>query len=157
MTTPSPLPDRRGFLSWSLRGLGATALAGLLTREGSAATHFAPRARRAIQICVIGGMSHLDSFDFKPALERLHGRTLQMNEQPDLFFNQIGLLRKSDWAFRRRGQSGLWVSDLFPHVAEMADELTVINSMACESANHTPALYLENSGFPLGGFPSLGS
>jgi len=155
-----PLLDRRGLLSWSARGLGATALTSLLLRDGVLAaepTHFPPRVRRAIQICLIGGLSHVDSFDFKPALTRLHGRTLQMREQPDLFFGQIGLLRKNDWEFRKRGQSGLWMSDLFPHLAEQADELTIINSMATDSANHTPALYFENCGFGQSGFPSLGS
>lgn len=153
--------DRRSFLSWPMRGLGAAALADLLLRDGArgapTATHFTPRARRVVQICLIGGLSHLDSFDYKPELDRLHGRTLQMRERPDLFFGQIGLLRRSDWSFRQRGQSGLWISDLFPHIAECADELTVLRSMVSDSANHTPALYLENAGFPVSGFPSLGS
>lgn len=66
-------------------------------------------------------------------------------------------MRKSDWAFRQRGQSGLWISDLFPHLAELADDLTVIRSMVAESANHTPATFEENSGFRLNGFPVMGS
>jgi hypothetical protein len=102
-------------------------------------------------------MSHLDTFDFKPALVKMHGKSLVSTERPDVFFGQVGLLRKADWEFHRRGMSGLWVSDLFPHLAEVADELTVIRSMVAETSNHTPATFQENSGFRLNGFPALGS
>src|SRR5437016_3516824 len=116
------LLDRRGLLSWGARGLGATALLDLLGRDGlvraeGVATHHIPRARRAVQITLIGGLSHIDSFDFKPELARHHGQSLRTEQTPDTFFGQIGLLRKNDWEFRRRGHSGLWVSDLFPHIA----------------------------------------
>lgn len=163
-----PSFDRRGFLAWTLHGLGGAALASLLGRDGmlraavpGEATdpppHHPPRARRAIHICLCGGLSQVDSFDYKPALERLHGQSLSSGERPDVFFGQVGLLRKSDWEFRRRGQSGLWISELFPHIAAVADELTVINSMVAETSNHTPATFQENTGFRLNGFPTLGS
>ncbi|NBO91543.1 MAG: DUF1501 domain-containing protein [Planctomycetia bacterium] len=142
--------ERRAFLG----GLGSIAFASLL-RGGT--THFLPKAKRVIHVCLCGGMSHVDSFDYKPALTRFHGKKLPGTEKPETFFGQIGLLRKPDWAFRQRGQSGIWISDLFPHIATMADELTVINSMVADSANHTPATYQENSGFRLNGFPALGS
>jgi hypothetical protein len=159
--------DRRDFLSWTAHGLGGAALASLLFRDGSLAAatpgeaadpppHHAPRARRAVHICLCGGLSQVDSFDHKPALARLHGRSLT-GERPDVFFGQIGLLRKNDWTFRRRGRGGLWISDLFPHLAEVADELTVINSMVADTSNHTPATFQENTGFRLNGFPTLGS
>ncbi len=119
--------DRRDFLNWGIHGLGATALASLLCAEGRTWTEatnatdtfpqFAPRAKRAIHICLIGGLSHLDSFDFKPELVKYHGKSLDSDEQPDIFFGQVGLLRQSDWAFRQRGESGLWMSDLFPQIA----------------------------------------
>ena len=155
--------DRRGFLSWVSGGLGGAALVSLLARDGLAyparpgLPHHPPKARRALHICLCGALSHVDSFDYKPALRRLHGRSLQTAERPDVFFGQVGLLRQSDWAFRRRGQSGLWISDLFPHLAGVADELTVINSMVAETSNHTPATFQENTGFRLNGFPVLGS
>src|SRR5438132_1666781 len=155
--------DRRGFLSWTAHGLGGAALASLVSRDvhavpGQAAPpHHPTKARRAIHICLCGALSQVDSFDYKPALERLHGRSLSTSERPDVFFGQIGLLRKSDWAFRRRGRSGLWISDLFPHLASVADELTVINSMVAETSNHTPATFQENTGFRLNGFPTLGA
>jgi hypothetical protein len=159
--------DRRGFFNWGIQGLGATALASLLSGENTLAQesgadstafpNFPARAKRAIHICLVGGLSHVDSFDYKPELEKLHGKSLQTEEQPDIFFGQVGLLRKSDWKFAQRGQSGLWVSDMFPHLADVADELTVIRSLYSESANHTPALFFANSGFQFNGFPSLGS
>lgn len=152
------MPTRRDLFHWGLHGIGATALLSLLGEkarpEGDAPK---VRARRAVHISLVGGMSHLDSFDPKPALERLHGKTLQTSEQPDIFFGQVGLLRRSDWSFRPRGASGLPVSDLFPHIAGVADDLTVVRSMVSESANHTPALFFANSGFQFNGFPSLGS
>ena len=155
---PHLVLDRRELFSWSLHGLGATALAHLLNRDGllGAATHFPAKAKRAIQITLIGGLSHLDSFDYKPELSKRHGQTLKMDKPPDIFFGQVGLLRKNDWDFRRCGQSGLWMSELFPHIAGVADDLTVINSMAAETANHTPGLFYLNSGFGFNGYPSLG-
>jgi len=156
--------NRRDWLAWGQRGLGATAALMLLSREGVLGTRAqealnqrVPKAKRAIQICLVGGLSHIDSFDHKPVLDDFHGKTLKTDEQPDLFFGQMGLLRKSDWSFRRRGQSGLWVSELFPHLAAQADLLTVVRSMVTDSANHTPALFFENSGFEFNGFPSVGS
>ena len=160
--------DRREFLSWAKDGLGATALASLLLRDGPARAsvagestppcpHFAPKATRAIHICLVGALSHVDSFDHKPELTKAHGKPLGASEKPDVFFGQVGLLRKSDWEFRRRGKSGLWVSDLFPHIGEVADELTVINSMVADTSNHTPATFQENGGFRLNGYPTLGA
>lgn len=165
--TDSKNVGRREFLNWGVHGLVATALVSMLRRDGlmgaetplGAAPYLsiAPRAKRAIHICLVGGMSHLDSFDYKPSLETLHGKSLTTDEQPDIFFGKVGLLRKHDWPFKQRGKSGLWVSDMFPHIADVADELTIIRSMVTKSANHTPALFFENSGFEFNGFPALGS
>lgn len=163
------LTDRRGFLSFARNGLGAVALSSLLAGDrpvGAAGVagaaddpppHFPAKAKRAIHITLCGGLSHVDSFDYKPALEKQHGKPLGASEKPDVFFGQVGLLRKSDWAFKQRGESGLWISDLFPHLAEVADELTLIRSMFAETSNHTPATFQEASGFRLNGFPVLGS
>jgi hypothetical protein len=152
---------RRDFFHWGINGLGATALASLLSREAASASEASgslqPKAKRAIHICLIGGLSHVDSFDYKPELKKLHGKSLQTDEQPDIFFGQIGLLRQEDWEFKPRGNSGLMISDMFPHIAELADDLTVLRSMESKSANHTPALFLANSGFEFNGFPSMGS
>ena len=163
---PKRLLSRRDLFEWSVGGLTTAALATLGARSTPAAAlsasripapHYAPRAKRAVHICLCGGLSHLDSFDYKPELERFHGKPLPSDEHPETFFNQIGLLKKNDFNFARHGESGLWVSELFPHLAKVADELCVIRSMVAESANHTPATFQENTGFQLNGFPVMGS
>src|SRR4029450_12130888 len=147
---PQLLPiSRRELFSWSAYGLGATALSSLLLRDTRAAgipgeaqdppPHLPPKARRVIHICLCGAFSHLDTFDYKPELARRHGQPLGGDEKPDVFFGQVGLLRQNDWPFARPGQRRLWISALFPHIAGVADELTVIRSMVAESSSHTPA------------------
>lgn len=157
----SELFDRRQWISWSANGIGASALLHLLSRDGvvraESGDRIPAKAKRAVQITLVGGLSHLDSFDYKPELARFHGKTLRMDAPPDIFFGQVGLLRMNDWAFRRRGQSGLWMSDLFPNIAQFADDLTIINSMTADTANHTPGLFHLNSGFGFNGYPSMGS
>ena len=155
-TSGPDLLGRRRLLHWGVQGLAATALSRLLGEERGI-PGAAPRARRAIHICLIGGLSQVDSFDHKPLLEKRHGKPMDTKERPEVFFNRVGLLRKSDWEFARRGSSGLRVSDLFPHLAGIADKLTVIRSMVSDTGNHTPALFLANSGFQPNGFPSMGS
>ena len=169
MSTEHSSLDRRGWLSFASRGIGSLALADLLTREqrsraaghapdaADPGPHFAPRAKRVIHICLFGGFSQIDSFDYKPELEQFHGKSLRSEEKPDVFFGKVGLLRKSDWDFRRRGQSGMWVSELFPHLAKVVDELTVVKSMFAETSNHTPATFQENTGFRLNGFSTFGA
>lgn len=159
--------DRRDFLDWGIQGLGATAMLSMLQNDGlvraaddklkSQPNAREPRAKRAIHICLVGGMSHVDSFDFKPKLEGLHGKSLKYDKKPDIFFGRVGLLRKNDWEFKPRGKSGLLISEMFPHIAKMADELCVLKSMVSNSANHTPALFVQNSGFEFNGFPAMGS
>ena len=160
--------DRREFFSWLRNGLAGAAAASLMVRDGTlragqpgeaspACPHFTPKATRAIHICLCGAMSHVDSFDYKPGLIAAHGQSLQSSTRPDVFFGQVGRLRRPDWAFRQRGQSGLWVSELFPHLGGVADELTLIHSMVADTSNHTPATFQENSGFRLNGFPAMGA
>lgn len=148
------LHTRRDFFSYSASALGAMVA---LPHLAGAKPHHAPKAKRAIQISLVGGMSHIDSFDYKPALAKRHGKPLGGDAKPDVFFGQVGLLRKPDWEFKQRGKSGLWVSELFPRIASLGDELTVVKSMTAESANHTPALFVLNSGFQFNGYPALGS
>ena len=161
--------DRRGFFHWVGGGLAGAAAASLMMADGTLRAdvpgeadphcpHFAPKAKRAIHICLCGAMSQVDSFDYKPELIDSHGQSLKKAaSKEDVFFGQVGRLRKPDWDFRQRGQSGLWISDLFPHLGELADELTVIRSMVADTSNHTPATFQQNSGFRLNGYPALGS
>jgi hypothetical protein len=165
----TPQTSRRDFFSWAANGIGAAAFLSLLQRDGVASAapiageakdpppHHRANAKRVIHICCCGAFSHLDTLDYKPELAKRHGQPLGGDEKPDVFFGQVGLLRQNDFAFQQRGQSGLWVSELFPHIAGVADELTVVRSMVAESSSHTPATMHENSGFRLNGFPTLGS
>ena len=162
-TIGPPLADplsRRRFLSNTSIGLGSTALSYLLSGEARAAgssqppqPHFPPRAKRLVQVFAVGGMSHLDTFDHKPELDRRDGQSFDIST----FFGQAGNLYKSPFPFHRRGESGLWVSDLLPNLAKCADKLTVIKSMVAKSANHMPAIAQMNSGFVLTGFPAMGA
>ena len=153
--------NRRDVFHWGINGLGATAFCALLNREmvsaADAPPTLEPKAKRAIHICLIGGLSHVDSFDYKPKLKVHHGQSISNTEGLEVFFGKVGLLRQSDWEFRRCGDSGLWISNLFPHVSGVADELTVIRSMVAETPNHMPATFQQNTGFPIDGFPVLGS
>ncbi|MDB5389518.1 MAG: hypothetical protein JWM11_5164 [Planctomycetaceae bacterium] len=162
-------PTRRDFLSWSSQGLGSVALAALLLRDGQLRAapvpgeahdpppHFPAKAKRVIHIYACGGVSQVDAFDYKPELIRQHGMPLNSPERPDVFFGKVGLLCKPMYDFKQRGQSGQWISDLFPKLAEVADDLTFVKSMVAETSNHTPATFQANTGFRLNGFPVMGS
>ena len=171
---PHALCSRREWFHWASTGIGGSALLSLLLRDGfvggraaqaapvpgeasDAPPHHVPKAKRVIHVVACGGVSQIDSFDYKPALAKHHGQPLGGEEKPDVFFGKVGLLRKNDWEFKQRGESGLWVSELFPHLATVADELTVIRSMFAETSNHTPATFQENTGFRLNGFPVVGA
>lgn len=159
--------SRRHLLGQFATGLSGISLAALWAREASASPiygeaadrppHHPPKAKRAIQIFLQGGLSQLESFDYKPELAKLHGKSVPGDEKPQGFMGKVGLLHRPHFAFKQRGKSGLWVSDLFPHLAEVADELTVIKSMWSGTGNHTPATYEANSGFRTLGFPAAGA
>lgn len=161
------LPSRRDWLGKFATCLGGMALSALMGRDLSAESirgeaadpppHHPAKAKRAIQIFLQGGLSQLESFDYKPTLEKLHGKSVPGDEKPQGFMGKVGLLHRPHFAFKQRGESGLWVSDLFPHLAEVADELTVIKSMWSGTGNHTPATYEANSGFRTLGFPAAGA
>ena len=156
---------RRQMLETFATGLGGIALSSLLARETSAAAvsgeaadpppHHSPKAKRVIQIFLQGGLSQVDSFDYKPELEKVQGKTPPKGAES--FMGRLGKMHKAHFAFKQRGESGLWVSDLFPHLSNVADELTVIRSMWSGTGNHTPATYEANSGFRTLGFPAAGT
>ncbi|MBL48373.1 MAG: hypothetical protein CMP28_05405 [Roseibacillus sp.] len=162
MSTEPPLTPRRDFLGSFATGIGGVALAGLLSRDGLLAgareSHYAPRARRLIHVFLQGGLSHLDSWDHKPRLAKLHGKAMpEEGEKPDVFGKKIGAIHRPFWEFKQCGQSGLWGSALFPHLREHMDELAFIKSMTAPSGNHTPATYIANCGFNELAFPCMGS
>src|SRR5262245_59638885 len=137
---PGPVLTRRDLLGRCGMGFGLLGLAGLLSEETARATapavvgplapkppHFAPRARQVVHLFMNGGPSHVDTFDPKPLLTRFHGRPLpRRNLRTE---RQTGAAMRSPFAFRRYGQSGVEVSELFARTAAHADDLCVIRSM----------------------------
>src|SRR5262245_7055120 len=148
------------MLTRCANGFVAVALTAMLAEEGEAApiVHHAPRARNVIFLYMDGGPSQVDTFDYKPLLEKYHGRDPHsvFKVEPTQF-NNVGRVMASPWKFRKRGQSGLWVSDLFPHVAECIDDLCVIRSMTSKFPEHTSANYFLHTGSGLQGRPSMGA
>ncbi|MEM9588050.1 MAG: DUF1501 domain-containing protein [Planctomycetota bacterium] len=153
----SSQPDRRAFLRRCGMGIGAVALTDLMAAESSAAVpmHFPPSAKRVIHLFMNGGPSHVDTFDPKPALQRLHGKSAPT---PNLRTERpTGSVMKSPFQFRARGESGLPISELFDKMAQHADELCVIRSMHADVPNHEPSLMLMNTGESRLVRPSVGS
>lgn len=150
--------SRRHFLRRSGLGFGSLALTQLLAEPRSAdagATHFAGTAKHVIHIFLNGGMSQVDTFDPKPELTRRGGQMLPFdNLQTE---RKTGVALPSPFQFRRHGQSGIPISDLFPHLSKCADDLAVIRSMHCELPSHEMMLMLMNSGHSRLVRPSFGS
>ena len=138
----SPALTRRGFLKRSSMGFGMLAFAGLANQWAMAEArqplpHFAPRAKHVIFLFMDGGVSHVDTFDPKPELTERNGEKAQWRadeRSQALTPNRKWL--KSLWEFKQRGKSGLWVSDLLPNIANVADELCVIRSVVGETPLH---------------------
>ncbi|MCA9139494.1 MAG: DUF1501 domain-containing protein, partial [Planctomycetales bacterium] len=149
--------SRRQFLQTVSGGLGGVALAAMLAGEGNAAVHHAPTAKRVIQIFCPGGMSQVDTFDYKPELEKRNGKPFDPDGKLQFFASKPGNCRGGHWKFRRHGESGLWISDLFPNLAGCVDDMAFIYSMHSKTALHGPACFMMNTGFTLPGFPSMGS
>ena len=161
---PRPI-SRREMLGRCATGFGAVALSSLLADPtyGKSNSPFAPRkphhnakAKSVIFLYMDGGVSQVDSFDYKPRLEKDNGKPFSAKINPTQFDN-IGKTLKSPWNFKRYGQSGLNVSDLFPHVGEMADELCVVRSMTSKFSEHNSANFFLHTGFGVQGRPSMGA
>jgi hypothetical protein len=119
-------------------------------------SHFAAKAKSVIFLFMDGGPSQVDTFDPKPRLDREHGQPIKM-DVPATQFDNVGNVLKSPWKFRQYGESGIPVSDLFPHVATCVDDLAIIRSMTSKFSEHTSANYFLHSGSGLQGRPSMGS
>lgn len=152
-----PLLTRRELLRNSSLGFGGLALSGLYGAPLEA--HFQARAKSVIFLFMEGGVSQVDSFDYKPLLAKHHGEDPRkaIGEIEATQFGNVGKVMKSPWKFKQRGQCGAWISDLFPHVAELADELAIIRSMTSNFPEHTSACYYLHSGLGLQGRPSMGA
>jgi len=164
----APPLSRRGLLEATGLGFGWAAFGALAQAAGSAdaasaaggpaGTHFFPRAKRVIFLFMDGGVSHVDTFDPKPELDARSGAPAEWKR--DDRSQSAGHNRKwlgSLWPFSRRGASGLWVSDLFPHQAAIADDLCVVRSLVGESPLHGAQNLLLHTGRSIGAAPSIGA
>ncbi len=172
------LLTRRQLFGLGAKGIGVAALSSLLKNDGFAQSenprdtktggmtglpHFAPKVKRVIYLHQSGGPSQLDTFDYKPSLEKLHG-----TELPDSIRGGqriTGMTSgqssfpcvKSIFKFAQHGQSGTWVSELLPHTAKVIDDLTVIKTMHTDAINHDPAITFIQTGFQQPGRPAMGA
>lgn len=168
---PAPL-SRRQMLSQFANGFGAVALSSLLDDRAFAGTrpsgvnplapkapHFPARAKNVIFLYMDGGPSQVDTFDYKPMLEKFDGKNPReaIGRLEPTQFDNIGTVLKSPWAFKQYGESGHWISDLFPWTAKVADELCIIKSMVSKFPEHTSANYFLHTGSGLQGRPSMGA
>ena len=173
------LLNRRNFLQEAGGGLSAIAMAylfgtqGLLAAENDKApirpevhpdnplaarpSHFTPKANRVLVLFCSGGFSHVDSWDYKPELIHRHGQPMPGSEKLITFQGGQGNLTQSPYEFKPRGESGKYISDLIPHLAELADEMCFIHSMTALKNTHGPAENQMSTGFALDGFPSMGA
>src|SRR5437868_6306874 len=164
---------RREFLWEAGAGFTGLALSALLAQESSGTTpqagqtaanplaprppHFAPKAKSVIFLFMYGGPSQVDTFDYKPQLYRLDGQTIQVQTHGRGGHRNQGRVVGPKWNFHQYGQSGKWVSDLFPHLATCVDDIAFLHSMTADSPIHGSAMLQMNTGKILSGSPCLGS
>ncbi len=168
---------RREFLWEAGGGFTGVALAGLLGREGffnsQAAKaegvtkyenplapkqpHFEPRAKSVIFLFMYGGPSHVDTFDYKPEMVGMDGKTVEVKTFGRGGHRNQGRIVEPKWKFQQYGESGKWVSDLFPHLAKRVDDIAFLHSMTADSPIHGSAMLMMNSGKILSGSPAFGS
>src|SRR5437879_9726344 len=171
------LLNRRSFLCFAGTGLGGIALTTLLAEQGLLGAdkapirpqwppqnplaprppHFPARAKNVLVIFCSGACSHLDTWDYKPELIKRHGQPLPGADKLITFQGEQGNLAAPLWPFKPRGESGKMISDLLPHLAELADEMCFIHSLTARSNTHGPAENQMSTGFTLDGFPSAGA
>ncbi len=163
----SLLSDRRGLLgnvTTALAGIGLGHLAGRdlqaadsSWQPGRGLTHHTPKARRVLQIFCPGAASHMDLWEHKPALDRLHGKPLPGEENLVSFQGKNGALMKSPWPFVAAGESGRMVSSMLPNMSRHADDIAFVHSMTTKTNTHGPGCVFMNTGHAAEGFPSTGA
>ncbi len=170
-----PVPSRRRFLHRMGLGAGSIALAKLLHDEGlldstaSAASpaaispmtprppHYAAKAKAVIWLFMTGSPSQVDTFDYKPELQKRHGQTLAGADPKTGFFTTSGKILRSPFEWKQYGQSGTWVSDVFKQTAKFADDMAFVHSCYTKANNHAPGAFELASGIMRPGFPSMGA
>ena len=169
-STSGMMMSRRQALLRGSMGFGGIALAAMLKGHASASQspaapsgqiltpspHFSPRARNVIFVFLDGGLSQIDSFDPKPLLEKYDGKPFPSKMEATQF-NNNGNTLSARWAFKKYGQSGIEVSDLFPYIGKQVDDIAMIRSVVTTSPEHTIANYMVHTGSGRQGFPSMGS
>lgn len=163
------LINRRSFLNQATVGIGSLALTSQLLAESKASTrwegaikpHFPPKAKRVIFLCMAGGPSHLETLDYKPQLAKMDGKPMPKSiteGQPiaQLQGKELKCLGPQR-EFKKYGQSGLMMADVFPHIGKHADDLAIINSLHTDQINHDPAHTFMNTGTQISGRPCMGS
>jgi hypothetical protein len=154
-----PALTRREALCRAANGFGGLALLDMLAREARAAErqpHYPAKAKAVIFLFMDGGPSQMDTFDPKPRLSADNGKPLPFRP-PTTVFNISDKIYGSPFTFKQHGQSGAWVSDLFPHLATCVDDITIVRSMVADHSEHTAANYFIHSGSGFQGRPSMGS
>ncbi len=166
--------SRRQMLSMCSGGFGAMAFTGLVGGLNAACqkieeptsmlhqlmqtTHHVPKAKHVIFLYMDGGISQVDSFDPKPRLAKENGEDPNRKFKVDKTqFDNVGKILKSPWEFKQYGESGMWISELFPHIATCADDLAMVRSMVSNFPEHTNANYFLHTGSGLQGRPSMGA
>lgn len=153
----NPLLNRRTLLQRGAHGFGWLALNAMLAGATKASQpHFKPRAKNVILLFMDGGVSHVDTFDPKPLLRKEHGQPFKMKIEATQF-DSNGHVLGNLWDYRRYGQSGIEVSDLFPRIGSLIDDICVVRSMKVDFPEHAQATLMLHCGHPLQGRPSLGS
>lgn len=161
---PSYLSSRRRFLAQTGGGFGALALGQLLARaeaptlrpELNGGLHHPARARRVIQLFMNGGVSQMDTFDYKPELQKRDGEKVDFGLKAAAT-SVPGAIMKSPFEWKQHGETGRWVSSVFPETARHVDRLAFLMAMASKTNVHGPASYMQNTGFILPGFPCMGA
>lgn len=162
--------SRREMLRRGAMGFGSVALQGLMADSARAAnvnplapkpTHFPAKAKNVIFLYMDGGPSQVDTFDYKPLLQKYNGRDPRevIGKLAPTQFDNVGKILQAQWDFKQRGESGNWVSDLFPHLSrpEVIDELAFVKSMTSNFSEHTFANYFLHTGSGFQGRPSMGA
>ena len=163
---PATPVSRRDFLWQSGGGLGGVALASLLGQEKLLAgtkgvlhgkLHHPPKAKRIIQLFMGGAASHMDTFDFKPALIKYHGQPSNFGEHVETFQNGLGPWMKSPFTFKPYGQNGKQISEVVAPLGEVVDDMAFVHNLTGKTAVHSQATYLQATGFQRPGFPGMGA
>src|SRR2546423_1376028 len=166
------LLNRRSFLGDFAKSTAGIALASLLADQGLLAVaeasgsdrplaprppHFSAKAKRVLHVFCTGAVSHLDTWDYKPELMKRHGQPMPGVAKLITFQGENGNLAQSPWKFRPYGQTGKYVSDLLPNLAECVDDLSFIHSLTSKTNTHGPGEVFMSTGFTQEGYPSAGS